>query len=214
MPLYQDKQLGLITGAGRLCVEILGVTAELEATPPSFVTNICSMQFSQPIEVSMAKRKSGIVRVQSYIERYAPVFEEHGLIHYFQNELVFAHFIVLVDAANWVRLLPSMLIAGPQVRAGVVTILLFSHLYKLPAPVEELGVGLIALGVLSFLDLALMLYLVPRGRKLKELRVEATAFMLHMLVPALCIMGVVVSLSQLILFINWSGMLEPVPSSS
>ena len=135
---YDGSKEEVVTAAQRTCFEILGPCLELHVTPPSFILSLCSAVVPSTFDRHMATEQSSIMALHRVIMHWHQLTRSAGLLPGLWKGLGWTTVGAIVEASNWVRMLPSMLIFGPHTRPALWSLLLTSIFIDGPAPLGDL----------------------------------------------------------------------------
>ena len=137
-PVPKKDRVPIQTSAAqRACYEILGPLSMLHVNPPGMVATMCSTLLPVPFSKEIAQQASSIVRLNDQITGNLKYAQRHGLVK-FTTQLTLPDWLDFAESANWIRLLPSLLIFAPQGRHGVFNFVLTSVVFGRPAATEAL----------------------------------------------------------------------------
>lgn len=225
---HQRRPATDVTGALRLCYEIFGAASEIGFRPPEFIVSVCARQLPETFKMDHTKAMSSIVTIGKYVEARLPQAQRSGYMS-FITSMTLRDVAMLANAANWVRLLPSLLIVSPQIRGGIATLYLTALLASVPCHIEDLAWGLHLLAVIAVADWALQIFEArtvtipsksggaPRKfrRKLRSIVKEEVAyFVTQIVLPVALVLCVALLMAMLAAFIEANHDLFFVDSSS
>ena len=178
-PVFHGKRVGDVTVVGRACYELFGASAEAQWQPPELLVRFCVRNLPTNVTLATAKDVSSIVTIQRHvihtlnkIKFYVhgptpPTGVKRTAWQAYVGVWSWKEIAKLADAANWIRLIPCMFIASPQLRGGFLTLYVTSFFVSVPVPINRLGTACHAVAAFVLMDFVWGILEHERKREIK-----------------------------------------------
>ena len=185
---WEGKRAGSVTIVGRACYEIFGACAEAQYQPPALLIHFCVRNLPGNVSLETAKDVSSIVTVQRNVMKNLNRLKYEGVMSYL-NHFTLKDLMKLTDAANWVRIIPSMFIASPQLRGGMLTLYVTTFFFSVPVKFSQLGTACHITALVVLGDLVWWIMEAPtKERRVWRARKEALFIGLQIIAPIIMVL--------------------------